>query len=115
MEHRHILHCDMNCFYASVEMQRHPELRDKPLAVCGSQEERHGIVLTANYIAKPYGVKTGMAIWQARQRCPVLVILPPDMAEYIRISRMARELYDDYPYQVEPLGLGVDWLDVNGM
>ena len=50
---RHILHCDMNCFYASVEMQRHPELRDTPLAVCGSQEERHGIVLTANYIAKP--------------------------------------------------------------
>lgn len=54
---RHILHCDMNCFYAAVEMQRHPELRDKPLAVCGSQEERHGIVLTANYIAKPYGVQ----------------------------------------------------------
>ena len=58
---RHILHVDQNCFYASVEMQRHPELRDKPLAVCGSQEERHGIVLAANYIAKPYGVKTGMA------------------------------------------------------
>ena len=74
---RHILHCDMNCFYASVEMQRHPELRDKPLAVCGSQEDRHGIVLTANYIAKPYGVKTGMAIWQAKQRCPNLVTLPP--------------------------------------
>ena len=56
-----ILHVDQNCFYASVEMQRHPELRDKPLAICGSQEEHHGIVLTANYIAKPYGVKTGMA------------------------------------------------------
>ena len=74
-------------FYASVEMQRHPELRDKPLAVCGSQEDRHGIVLTANYIAKPRGVKTGMAIWQARQCCPDLVVLPPDMAEYIRISK----------------------------
>ena len=86
---RHILHCDMNCFYAAVEMQRHPELRDKPLAVCGSQEERHGIVLTANYIAKPYGVKTGMAIWQAKQKCPSLVVLPPDMDEYIRFSRMA--------------------------
>ena len=79
-------------FYASVEMQRHPELRDKPLAVCGSQEDRHGIVLTANYIAKPRGVKTGMAIWQARQCCPNLVVLPPDMAEYIRISKMAREI-----------------------
>lgn len=87
---RNILHVDMNCFYASVEMQRHPELRNKPLAVCGSQEERHGIVLTANYIAKPLGVKTGMAIWQAQQCCRDLVVLPPDMAEYIRISKMAR-------------------------
>ena len=111
---RHILHCDMNCFYASVEMQRRPELRDKPLAVCGSPEERHGIVLTANYIAKPYGVKTGMAIWQARQRCPHLVILQPDMDEYIRFSRMAREIYEDYTDQVEPFGLDESWLDVTG-
>ena len=101
-------------FYASVEMQRHPELRDKPLAVCGSQEDRHGIVLTANYIAKPRGVKTGMAIWQARQCCPNLVILPPDMAEYIRISKMAREIYKDYTDQVEPFGLDESWLDVTG-
>ena len=111
---RHILHCDMNCFYASVEMQRHPELRDTPLAVCGSQEERHGIVLTANYIAKPYGVKTGMAIWQAKPRCPQLVTLPPDMDEYIRISRYAREIYEDYTDQVEPFGLDENWLDVTG-
>ena len=111
---RHILHVDQNCFYAAVEMQRHPELRDSPLAVCGSQEERHGIVLTANYIAKPYGVKTGMAIWQARQRCPNLVILPPDMDEYIRFSRMAREIYEDYTDQIEPFGLDESWLDVTG-
>ena len=111
---RHILHCDMNCFYASVEMQRHPELRNKPLAVCGSQEERHGIVLTANYLAKPYGVKTGMAIWQARQRCPTLEILPPDMGEYIRFSCMAREIYEDYTDQIEPFGLDESWLDVTG-
>ena len=111
---RHILHVDQNCFYASVEMQRHPELRDKPLAVCGSQEERHGIVLTANYLAKPYGVKTGMAIWQARQNCPNLVILPPDMDEYIRFSRMAREIYEDYTDQIEPFGLDESWLDVTG-
>ena len=95
-------------------MQRHPELRDKPLAVCGSQEDRHGIVLTANYIAKPRGVKTGMAIWQARQCCPDLVVLPPDMAEYIRISKMAREIYEDYTDQVEPFGLDESWLDVTG-
>ena len=111
---RHILHVDQNCFYASVEMQRHPELRDKPLAVCGSQEERHGIVLTANYLAKPSGVKTGMAIWQARQKCPNLVILPPDMDEYIRFSRMAREIYEDYTDQIEPFGLDESWLDVTG-
>lgn len=114
MNRRHILHCDMNCYYASVEMQRHPELRDKPLAVCGSQEERHGIVLTANYLAKPYGVKTGMAIWQAREKCPGLVILPPDMDEYIRVSKMAREIYEDYTDQVEPFGLDESWLDVTG-
>ena len=111
---RHILHCDMNAFYASVEIQRHPELRGKPVAVCGSQEERHGIVLTANYVAKPRGVKTGMAIWQARQVCPDLVILPPDMAEYIRISHYAREIYEDYTDQVEPFGLDENWLDVTG-
>ena len=111
---RHILHCDMNAFYASVEVQRHPELREKPVAVCGSQEERHGIVLTANYVAKPRGVKTGMAIWQARQVCPDLVMLPPDMAEYIRISRYAREIYEDYTDQIEPFGLDESWLDVTG-
>ena len=111
---RHILHCDINAFYASVEMQRHPELRSKPLAVCGSQEERHGIVLTANYIAKPRGVKTGMAIWQAKQCCPELVTLPPDIDEYIRFSRMAREIYEDYTDQIEPFGLDESWLDVTG-
>ena len=111
---RYILHIDQNCFYASVEMQRHPELRDKPLAVCGSQDERHGIVLAANYIAKPYGVKTGMAVWQARQHCPHLVTLPPDMGEYIRFSQMTREIYEDYTDQIEPFGLDESWLDVTG-
>lgn len=111
---RNVLHVDMNCYYVSVEMQRRPELRNRPLAVCGSQEERHGIVLTANYLAKPKGVKTGMAIWQARQHCPDLVVLPPDMEEYIRVSKMAREIYEDYTDQVEPFGLDECWLDVTG-
>ena len=101
-------------FYASVEMQRHPEFRNKPLAVCGSQEDRHGIVLTANYLAKPRGVKTGQAIWQARQCCPDLIVLPPDMGEYIRFSKMAREIYEDYTDQIEPFGLDESWLDVTG-
>ena len=111
---RNILHCDFNAFYASVEAQRRPALRDKPLAVCRSLEERHGIVLAATYIAKPYGVKTGMAIWQAKQRCPQLVTLPPDMGEYIRFSQMAREIYEDYTDQIEPFGLDESWLDVTG-
>ena len=93
---RNIFHVDFNCFYAAVEMQRRPEIRDKPVAVCGSQEDRHGIVLTANYAAKPFGVRTGMAVWQAKQCCPDLVVLPPDMREYIRISKLARDIYEDY-------------------
>ena len=111
---RNIFHIDFNCFYCSVEMQRHPEIRNKPVAVCGSQQDRHGIVLTANYVAKPFGVKTGMPIWKARQCCPDLVVLPPDMREYIRISRLARKIYEDYTDQIEPFGLDENWLDVTG-
>lgn len=111
---RNILHVDCNAFYASVEQQRRPELRDKPVAVCGSQEDRHGIVLTAAYMAKRRGVRTGMAIWQALQCCPDLVVLPPDMSEYMRISRLARDIYERYTDQVEPFGLDEAWLDVTG-
>ena len=109
---RHVLHVDMNAFYASVECQRRPELRQKPVAVCGDPEARHGIVLTANYVAKPKGVKTGMAIWQTKQVCPDLVVLPADMGEYIRISRMAREIYERYTDQIKPFGLDESWMDV---
>ena len=111
---RDILHVDMNCYYAAVEMQRRPEIRDKPVAVCGSQAERHVIVLTCNYIAKPYGVKTGQAIWQAKEKCPNLVFVPPDYKQYIRISRLARKIYERYTDQVEPFGLDESWLDVTG-
>ena len=93
-------------------MQRRPELRGKPVAVCGSQEDRQGIVLTASYPAKAWGVKTGQAIWQAKECCPNLVVLPPDMREYIRISGYAREIYEDYTDQVEAFGLDENWLDV---
>ncbi len=75
-----ILHSDLNCYYASVEMNEHPELRGKKVAVCGSTENRHGIVLTASYPAKRSGVKTGMANWQAKQACPdlIIVVVPSD-------------------------------------
>lgn len=89
---RTILHSDCNCFYASVELLHHPELRGKPVVVGGDTEARHGIVLTADYIAKRYGVKTGMALWQAKQVCPDITFLPPRMDLYLRFSRMAQEI-----------------------
>lgn len=89
---RTILHSDCNCFYASVELLHHPELRGKPVAVGGDPEARHGIVLTADYTAKRYGVKTGMALWQAKQVCPDITFLPPRMDLYLRFSRMAQEI-----------------------
>lgn len=95
-------------------MQRYPELRGKPVAVCGRQEDRHGIVLTASYPAKAWGVKTGQTIWQAKECCPDLVVLPPDMREYVRISGYAREIYETYTDQVESFGLDECFLDVTG-
>lgn len=110
---RTILHSDMNCFYASVEMLHHPELAGKPLAVGGDSEARHGIVLTSNYIAKKSGVKTGMALWQAKQVCPEIIFVPPRMDLYLRFSRMAQEIYSEYTDLREPFGIDESWLDVS--
>ena len=109
---RVILHCDANSFYASVECLYRPEIRDKPVAVGGSVEARHGIILTKNQIAKRYGVKTGEAIWQARQKCPELVCVPPDFALYSRFSRRMRALYEEYTSRVESFGLDECWVDL---
>ena len=109
---RTILHSDCNCFYASVELLYHPELRGKPVAVGGDSEARHGIVLTADYTAKRHGVKTGMALWQARQACPDIIFLPPRMDLYLRFSRMAQEIYAEYTDKREPYGIDESWLDV---
>ena len=111
---RTILHVDMNNYYASVECLYHPELRDKPVAVCGNPELRHGIVLAKNMPAKNCGVKTGDAIWEARQKCRELVVVPPHFDTYLRFSRLAREIYAEYTDQVEPFGLDECWLDVTG-
>ena len=111
---RVILHSDANCFYASVEMLYHPEYAGKPLAVGGDPEARHGIVLTANYIAKRSGVKTGMALWQAKQVCPDLIFVPPRMDLYLKFSFMLREIYSEYTNQIEPYGCDEAWLDVTG-
>ena len=112
MNDRIILHSDCNCFYAAVEMLHNPELRDIPMAVGGDPEARHGIVLTANYIAKRHGVKVGMALWQARQVCRNIVFVQPHYDEYIRFSRKARGIYSEYTDLVEPYGLDESWLDI---
>jgi DNA polymerase-4 len=112
MSDRVILHSDCNCFYASVELLHHPELKGKPVAVGGDPESRHGIILTADYTAKKYGVKTGMALWQAKQLCPDITFLPPRMDLYLRFSRMAQEIYADYTDLREPFGCDESWLDV---
>ncbi len=111
---RKILHSDCNCFYAAVECLYHPEVRSKPVAVGGDAENRHGIILTKNYIAKGFGVKTGQTIWQARQLCPELVVFPPNFPLYKRYSNLVREIYLDYTSRVEPFGLDEAWLDVTG-
>jgi len=111
---RKILHVDMNNFYASVECMNDPSLRDKPIAVGGSVEERHGIVLAKNYKAKAFGVSTGEAIWQAKQKCKDLVVVPPHYEQYIRFSKLAREIYIRYTDQIEPYGMDECWLDVTG-
>jgi len=111
---RTILHADLNNFYASVECLHQPDLRHRPVAVCGDPSLRHGIVLAKNYLAKGCGIKTGEAIWQARQKCPALVVVPPNYPLYLRFSRMARQIYADYTDQIEPFGIDEAWLDVTG-
>ena len=111
---RDILHCDMNNFYASVECMLDPALKKYPVAVCGSVEERHGIVLAKNYKAKAFQVQTGDAVWQAQQKCPGLVVIPPHYEEYIKYSKLARNVYERYTDQVEPYGMDECWLDITG-
>ena len=114
MSQRTILHSDINCCYASIEHLHHPELAGMPLAVGGDPEARHGIILTADYIAKKRGVKTGMAIWQARQVCPELNFISPRMDLYLRFSQMAQEIYGEYSDLIEPYGIDESWIDVTG-
>jgi DNA polymerase-4 len=103
----------MNNFYASVECMLDPSIKDKPVAVCGSQKDRHGIVLAKNYHAKDYGVKTGDTIWQAKNKCKDIVIIDtPHFDEYAKYSKLARNLYREYTDLVEPMGLDECWLDV---
>ena len=111
---RVILHSDMNSFYASVEAMLEPRLKGKAVAVCGATEERHGIVLAKSELAKKYGVKTGMVNWEAKQRCPNLILVPPQYDQYLKYSKLAHSIYYRYTDQVEPFGMDECWLDVTG-
>ena len=108
-----ILHSDLNCFYASVEMNEQPQLKGKKVAVCGSTENRHGIVLTASYPAKRSGVKTGMANWQAKQACPGLIMVDPHYDLYLKYSRIVRRIYQRYSEIIEPFGMDENWIQLS--
>ena len=109
---RIILHCDCNGFYASVSLLPYPELKDKPVVVGGSSENRHGIVLAKNEAAKKYGIKTAQTIQSAQRACPDLIILPPQRDRYEYFSRIINEIYNSYTDLVEPFGIDESWLDV---
>jgi DNA polymerase IV len=109
---RVILHCDLNNFYATVECMYNPELRNKPVAVCGSKDLRHGIVLAKNYVAKKQGIITGEAIWQARKKSPGLIVVNPNYSLYLRFSKEAREIYSKYTNLIEAFGIDECWIDV---
>ncbi len=111
---RTILHCDCNGFYASVECALNPQLKNVPMAVGGSASERQGIILAKNELAKKYNIKTAETIWQAKRKCPELVIVPPHHDLYEKYSKKVNDIYKEYTDLVEPFGIDESWLDVTG-
>ena len=111
---RTILHCDCNGFYASCECAQNPKLKSVPMAVGGSVDARHGIILAKNELAKKYNVKTAETIWQAKRKCPELVIVPPRHELYEQYSKRVNDIYKEYTDMVEPFGIDESWLDVTG-
>ncbi len=112
MEYRDILHADLNNFYASVETLLNPELKFVPMAVCGDPQKRHGIILAKNYLAKACNVKTGEPIWQAKQKCKDLVLVPTHYDQYVKFSQDVKKIYAEFTPNVESFGLDECWLDV---
>ena len=109
---RVILHCDMNGFYASVELLDRPDLDGKPVAVCGDPESRHGIILAKNELAKRAGVVTAETIWQAKKKCPDLELVRPHRQKYTHYSKLINQIYLRYTDMVEPFSIDESWLDV---
>ncbi len=111
---RAVLHSDLNNCYASIECLYKPELAKVPMAVGGDVEARHGIILAKNQLAKAYGIITGEAIWQAKQKCPDLVTVAPHYERYVEFAQAVKQMYLEYTDQVESFGLDESWLDVTG-
>ncbi len=109
---RVILHCDCNSFFASVETALNPEYKNVPMAVCGSQEDRHGIVLAKNELAKSFNIQTAETVYSAKKKCPNLVIAEPHYNEYMKFSRRVNDIYARYTDMIEPFGIDESWLDV---
>lgn len=109
---RTILHCDCNSFFASVETVLNPVYRNVPMAVCGRTEDRHGIVLAKNELAKKFGIQTAETVYSAKKKCPNLVICAPHHDEYSKYSKMVNSIYFEYTDLVEPFGIDESWLDV---
>lgn len=114
MAERVILHCDLNNFFASVSLLFNPTLKNLPVAVCGDEEARHGIILAKNEIAKKLGIKTAETIFEAKKKCPDLVLLPSMMDKYVEHSKKVIEIYSRYTDMIEPFGIDECWLDVTG-
>ena len=111
---RVILHCDCNSFFASVELREHPELKDKPVAVGRDDGSRHGIILAKNEAAKRFDIKTTETIWQAKRKCPELILLEPHHEKYSQMCTRINKIYGDYTDLVEPFSVDESWLDVTG-
>lgn len=107
-----ILHSDLNNFYASVECLNKPELKNKPVVVGGSQQDRHGVVLAKNQTAKLLGIKTGMTIHQAKAICPNLISFLPNFQKYVSYSKRVKNIYKKFTDKIESFGIDECWLDI---
>lgn len=111
---RTIMHCDMNGFFASVELLSRPDLKNIPMAVSGNPESRHGIILAKNEPAKKFGVVTAETIWSAQKKCPELQLVRPHHDKYKKYSKLINSIYYRYTDMVEPFSIDESWLDVTG-
>jgi len=111
---RRILHVDLNAFYASVEQAKNESLKGKAIAVAGDKDKRNGIILTASYEARKFGIRTGMTIQEARNLCPNIIFIKPHFKDYMDYSNRVMDILRDYTPDVEVFSIDEAWLDVTG-